>query len=310
MIKKKWIIDTNLREDVVPVIFLAKSLEASLEGLTLVQWRENDPDGSLRRALEKNWPGLAVCPGVERPLLKKTERLGSLRKGFEEQGEGTGAAPPVRHAVDHMIRLLEVGDEPLDILCLGPLTNLALLLRTRPDLKERIGRVVFRGGAVFGGEVTAVAENNVYSDPEAAEIVFRAGLDFSIIPLETAASAVLSDDDTDLLNTSWEEAEKVFARAVQDYPGSFEGVSGTGRILHSLLACLYLDDPDGFQVEQHNVKVDLTGQYTRGSTVIDLLDYTQDPKDCSVVRGLREGTFRNLLTARLHDGNSGPQRRQ
>lgn len=305
MTKTKWIIDTDLTADVVAVLMLAASrLDDSLRGVTLVQWLENDPGDRARRELEALLPeGVGIYPGVSRSLLNRSGRGFSFYSSEAEDWAGvSAAASPMPHAVDHMASVLEEASAPVDMLCLGPLTNLALLIRTRPDLKPRIGRVVFRGGSVAGGDITAAAEYNIYQDPEAAHIVFGAGLDLSMVTLEAAEEAVLTQLEADLLRETGKNRARDFGRAVREFPGRSTGDSTPGVRLYSVLAYLYLEKPELFLTERHNVRVDLKGDQTRGSTVTDLLDIAGEESNCEVVLGLAQGDFHGLLEERLDQG--------
>ena len=72
----------------------------------------------------------------------------------------------------------------VSIVATGPLTNVALLLKTFPDVKSAIERVVFMGGSMKDGNVSPSAEANVWCDPEACELVLLSGLPVTIVPLD------------------------------------------------------------------------------------------------------------------------------
>ena len=76
--------------------------------------------------------------------------------------------------------------DPVDLLMIGPLTNLALALQRAPGIAGGIGRLTIMGGTVYGrGNVTPAAEFNIFSDPEAAAIVFAAAVDTTVVPWES-----------------------------------------------------------------------------------------------------------------------------
>jgi len=92
-----------------------------------------------------------------------------------------------------MARALRESERPVTIAAIGPLTNIALLLAAHPDLSSRIGRLVIMGGALSGGNVTASAEFNVWSDPEAARRVLTEGLPTVLVPLDLTMNYVAVD---------------------------------------------------------------------------------------------------------------------
>src|SRR4051812_38976322 len=99
------------------------------------------------------------------------------RSGLDGYELRTGAAPlDPRTALELMAATLESAPEPVTIVPTGPLTNVAQLLSTRPDLRERIKEIVLMGGSTGRGNATPAAEFNVFVDPEAAAIVFDSGL--------------------------------------------------------------------------------------------------------------------------------------
>src|SRR5262249_18955074 len=79
--------------------------------------------------------------------------------------------------------------DPVDLLMVGPLTNLALALRRTPGIMKGVGHLIIMGGTLNGrGNVTPAAEFNVFCDPEAAAIVLGAGLDTTVVPWEPCLS--------------------------------------------------------------------------------------------------------------------------
>ena len=80
--------------------------------------------------------------------------------------------------------------EPITLVPTGPLTNIGLFLNMHPDVAEKVERIVLMGGAYGEGNVTPAAEFNIWVDPEAAERVFRSGLDVTMIGLDVTHRAI------------------------------------------------------------------------------------------------------------------------
>lgn len=138
---------------------------------------------------------IPVAKGADAPLVRP------LRTATEVHGEtGLGGVPlpeprgPAegRHAVDVLREVLAAATEPVTLVATGPLTNVALLLRIAPWVRERIARVVVMGGAIGLGNVTPAAEFNMYVDPEAAHAVLHSGLPITLVGLEVADAAQLT----------------------------------------------------------------------------------------------------------------------
>ena len=106
-------------------------------------------------------------------------------------------APRPEGALELLRRTLEAADGPVTLIPTGPLTNIALLVRTYPALLERIGAICLMGGAVGEGNVTASAEFNIWADPEAAAIVFECGRPLTMIGLDVTHQARLTHADAE-----------------------------------------------------------------------------------------------------------------
>ena len=90
-----------------------------------------------------------------------------------------------------MADLLRASPEPVVIVPIGPLTNVALLLRLHPELQSKIAHLSIMGGSIGEGNATVSAEFNIYADPEAADIVFRSGVPITMLGLDVTHQALL-----------------------------------------------------------------------------------------------------------------------
>src|SRR3546814_16306866 len=90
------------------------------------------------------------------------------------------------NAVNYLIATLKTAKpHSITIAMLGPQTNLALALIQEPDIVQGIKEVVIMGGAHFnGGNITPVAEFNLFADPQAAEVVLKSGVKLTYLPLD------------------------------------------------------------------------------------------------------------------------------
>jgi purine nucleosidase/non-specific riboncleoside hydrolase len=90
--------------------------------------------------------------------------------------------------------------EKVDILMIGPLTNLAWALRLEPQIIDGIGTLTIMGGNVYGrGNTTPAAEFNIYADPEAAHVVLTAGIETIVVPWEPCTTHFMTGDRVDAL---------------------------------------------------------------------------------------------------------------
>lgn len=210
--------------------------------------------------------------GAARPLV--AEPVHAAYVHGESGMDGADLPEPSRpadstHAVDFIIDTVRA-DPSVWLVPTGPLTNVALALRAAPDLAGRLRGISLMGGGRVGNR-TAVAEFNVWCDPEAAAAVFAcgapilmSGLDlthrFQATPARIAAVRTAHPRLGPLLAGLLE----FFSRTYVDRHEGFEGAA-----MHDVCAVLALTHPHLIGGSPHHVAVEIDGEHTRGMTVID-----------------------------------------
>ena len=164
--------------------------------------------------------------------------------------------------------------DPVDLLMIGPLTNLAKALQTEPRIVAGIGRLTIMGGTVYGrGNVTPAAEFNVYADPEAAAVVFGADIDTVLVPWEPCVSHHLSGAEVDALFAAVPEGEyKTFSLALASHARRTLAGNGKGdflRFVDPLAAAVVVEPGIVTRSIRAAVDVALAPGITRGMTVVD-----------------------------------------
>src|SRR6187399_786502 len=177
----KLIIDTDPGvDDAFAIALAALSEDVDLLGVTTVFG--NVPlaittHNALRVLALCGRHDVPVAAGADRPLVHpQPARSSSVHGSDGLSGRSSVLPEPGRElepggAVSLLATLLETADEPVTIAPIGPLTNIALLLAAHPRLHDKIARIVIMGGGLGGGNSTAAAEFNIWSDPEAARRV-------------------------------------------------------------------------------------------------------------------------------------------
>ena len=205
--------------------------------------------------------------------------------------------PRPQHAVELIADKLR--ERPLTLIAIGPLTNVALLLATHPELTPRIERIVVMGGAIGLGNVTPSAEFNIWADPEAAARVFASGLDLTLVGLDVTHRAMLSAERAEGLRASG-RAGAVVADLHAFYRRFHERVYGhSDTPVHDAVTIAHLIDPALLATRRLPVEIDVTNGPCRGRTVVDLLQRTGAAPNAHVAVDVDAQRFIDLLTTRI-----------
>ena len=195
------------------------------------------------------------------------------------------------YAWDLTYRVIMSYPEKVNYIAQGPLTNLATMIRKYPEVKERLGKVIFMGGELRGdSSASQTASVNVYHDPEAAQYVMTSGLDFHLCTGGAVTSPV---------GFSWEELEENFGdfgeegkailhmlRFYFDKCGAFNGPSPKTAI-HDTPVIMYLAEPEYFTTEKIRCEVEVDGREAYGYSLIDLYNlggWSEEEKNVHFVR--------------------------
>ena len=234
----------------------------------------------LSRAVA-NARGLAALLGIERdvpvyggcpkPLMRDLETAQHVH-GDDGMAGVVLPRPSVAERREHAVQVInELGRRysgELTIVAIGPLTNVAAALILDPSLAQRVGRLVFMGGAVNvpGNMPPGVAEFNIYVDPEAARIVVESGMPFTMVGLDATEQSILSRKQLENLDDA--STQSGFAREILDhYLALYERSRGEEACaLHDPLAAAVATDPGWVKLETGNLYVETQGEYTRGKT--------------------------------------------
>ncbi|GAA3887715.1 nucleoside hydrolase [Leifsonia kafniensis] len=268
-------VDTGV-DDALAILFAVAHPEIDVLGISCVAGNaslERVVENTLRILDVAGAPDIPVAAGARRPLI---ERARDASHVHGEGGLGTLRLPPSERtavpisSVELMHSLLRDSPHPVTLVALAPQTNLALLLRQYPDIINKIERIVFMGGSASVGNATAVAEFNVWHDPEAAAIVldsgvptFMYGLDvFNQVAVDEAAASALLSHDTLVGRT----VGSLLTNRISAGAGAETHYSG---LIGDAGAVCALVDPGALRTELRPVRVELAG-YGRGQTLVDM----------------------------------------
>lgn len=179
----------------------------------------------------------------------------------------------------------------LEIIAVGPLTNLAMAFLKYPDLPHLIKRIVIMGGAASEGNATPAAEFNIYADPEAADIVFCAGVPVHMCGLDMTMKALMTPTELDQIAALGSKQAIFFRDVVQDIVVFMSKLGITGINMHDPAALLYAADDSIFKAYPAGIRVETKGSITQGKTVTDLFSDAKWPKNGFVAMDIDREAF-------------------
>ncbi len=241
-----------------------------------------------------------VYRGAEKPLLRPyhdgAEFHGKNGLGGAELPEPSRAAERLP-AWDGLYEAAKRYEGSLELVTLGPLTNIAIALGKHPDLKEKLHRIVMMGGSATRGNRTPSAEYNIYADPEAAQAVFRSGVKIVMCGLEVTEQAQLTPEEIDAVGEKDTPVTRFFHTAVQDILKKDMERGRVGWCVHDACPIAYLAHPELFSAKEAGVFVETQAELTLGKTVTDLYsDKKFGIKNALVVLEVNRPAFAQLLT--------------
>ena len=164
--------------------------------------------------------------------------------------------------------------DPIALVPVGPLTNIAMAIKAEPRIVERIPETIIMGGAHESGNTTPSAEFNIWVDPEAARVVFGAGLrNLTLVPLDATHQALVSLDDCRRLRELGTPAGDASAAFIEDRIQAYDALQPMERPssapVHDALCIAYLVDATVIGGRRVHVDVETRGELTVGRTVMD-----------------------------------------
>ena len=245
--------------------------------------------------------GAPVASGCDAPLLRKKEVAADIH-GSTGLGDcrlpRSESTPVSTNAVtflrDTLLALPQ--GQTATLLPTGPLTNIALLLKTFPEVKARIDTICLMGGGLSGGNVTPSAEFNIWADPEAAQMVFSAGVPLVMCGLDATMQGGLTRPQVDSLLRGNGPVSGYYGEMLDFYFRSPAYQNRDMVALHDATTVLYLLSPQLFSTCTCPVSIDCSEGMNRGMTVGDRRPFAKE-EGVTVLTGVvdKEGYQRAIL---------------
>jgi purine nucleosidase len=273
--RTRVVIDTDPGvDDAVAILLALASPEIDVLALTTVAGNVSLEKTTLnaRRLLElAGRDNVLVAAGCAQPLAGPSGDASEVH-GSDGLGDLVWEEPKIalhpRHAVDLLAEL--IGQGPLTIVAIGPLTNLATLLEQHPGIDRDVERVVLMGGASFEGNVTPAAEFNIWADPEAAQRVLAAHWPITVMPLDLTHQAYLNDGDLEFLRGLGSEVGRRTADILEPYAKFHDEWYGNrDLVMHDAMAVYDVLDRSAISKQNVAISVETGGEHSRGATWVD-----------------------------------------
>jgi purine nucleosidase len=268
------IIDTDPGTDDAMAILLAlNSPEIDVKAFTVVPGNVTASqalDNALRLVSLAGRCDIPVAGGATRPLAQRliTAEFVHGRNGMADiELPAPQCKADARFAPDLIVEMVHARPGELTLVPVGPLTNIALAVLKDPTIVPLVKEVVIMGGSISEGNVTAVAEANIYNDPEAAQVVFQAGWKVTMVGLDVTHKTNFGRPHLARLAGSHGKLND-FATRVMTFLVELSAKFGAeGTPMHDPLAMGVAIDPSFVRSKHIRIEVETRGQFTRGATV-------------------------------------------
>jgi purine nucleosidase len=247
-----------------------------------------------------------VYAGCDRPLVSRHQHAEHVHG---RDGLGDAGFPPSarrvesEHAALTLVRLANEAPGEINLVAIGPVTNLAVALKLDPKLPDKFKRLIVMGGAIYaqGNTSNLTAEFNVYTDPEAAHLVFAAWPRFSLVSWETTLDHGFPLSLVERW-MNWDTPYARFYRAITAKTLRFTTeIMGRNSLFgpDGLAVALLLDPTIVQEVEKRYVTVELAGHHTRGQTIVDWADSGETKANAEILLKADQAKFNDLMALAL-----------
>ena len=289
--KRPIIIDCDPgHDDAMAILWALSFKELEVKAITTVTGNtsiDKVTNNAIKVLTKAGKTDIPVAQGLSEPLVRNLLE-GNFGTNVHGESGMDGPQLPEKgfekselNAYEMMVHILEETNEKVTIVGIGPLSNIAVLLKLRPDLKEKIECISIMGGGTIGNWPPA-AEYNIYADAEAAYIVFHSGIPIIMSGLDVTQKAYITREENEILREQGDEIS-VFVAELIDYFGKYhyEVEKLKGCTLHDPTAIAALVHPEWFKGIQCNVDIEIDGGLTKGMTVVDQKNYLENVLHCN-----------------------------
>ncbi len=297
---RRLLIDTDTAsDDAVALVMALMADDAEVEAITVVAG--NVPlDLAVQNALytrELCGSDVPLHAGLAGPLMRDLETAQEVH-GVDGMGDIglplNGRTPDEGHAVEVLTERIMSSDGSLTLVTLGPLSNVATALLRTPEMAGRVERCVVMGGAGSGsGNVSPLAEYNLWADPEAARVVFRSGLPITMVGWDMstrfATFSPAQAAEIRAIGTPLAEFTMDIQAVVHEYSTTESHLEGFD--LPDPIAMAVALEPEMATTEHRFVEIGIGDGHDRGKDIIDWRGSTREPANVHVAMTVDRDRF-------------------
>jgi len=247
---------------------------------------------------------IKVYPGAIKPMCVELDDASEVH-GKDGLGgvviPDSPAEKETMHAWDAIYEAAKKEGGKLQIVAVGPLTNIANAIISHPDLKGMIERILIMGGAAVGGNATMAAEFNIYADPHSAETVMQSGIPVVMFGLDVTVDAYLDSKDIQDIRDFNTKISKFFVDVVQSNLNFYiKNYKREILCIHDACPLIYLQYPEIFTGQKAGVYVETQSRLCFGKTVTDIWSDTKfKTRETMVMLGVDREKFASTLKGLL-----------
>ncbi|GAA1124261.1 pyrimidine-specific ribonucleoside hydrolase RihA [Kribbella jejuensis] len=283
-------------DDALAILLAVADPAVSLQAVTTVAGNQTVDKCTLNARRVLSLAGAASVPvarGADRPLVRPLRIADDVHGGTGLDGPTFTDSPSVPESdLSAQELLVDVLRTPATIVATGALTNIARLITAAPEAAANITEIVWMGGSTDRGNIAPLAEANAYVDPEAADLVVRSGIPFTMCGLNVTHQALVTQDVLARFTRIGTPLARVCIEWMTFFASTYRDLFGfPSPPLHDPVAVARVIDPGIVHCVEANLVVETAGVWTAGATVVDLDGYTGRPPNAHIATHLNRDAF-------------------
>lgn len=289
-------------DDAIAIMLAGKNPAIEVMGISVVAGNQT-LDKTTKNALgvcEFLGLDIPVYSGCPKPIVR--ENIETAEHIHGESGIDGIEFPPLKthaqkqHSVLYIIDTLRNSNGDITLVPTGPLTNIAMAIRLAPDIIPKIKQIVLMGGSYSSGNITPAAEFNIYSDPEAAHIVFTSGCKIVMAGLDVTKKVLCYPSVIERMKKINNCASELFCKIITAYNKHEKDSYGIdGAPLHDPVTIAYIIDNSVLTTKHIHVDIDIHSEQSCGRTNCDIYGHLDKSPNAYVAIDIDVDKFWNII---------------